>query len=343
MGALCAHCAVCRGLGYTGAMTSLPPLTNTPAGVDPMLWDLLSHPTQNLNPKEKLEAIIHYDESYPGTIELLGTAGAIPLVDIPNDIKMTVWVAMTQQPRHLMEGVLSNFTDWRLDNLGAFVMSITLLNDNCRQAYCAFVTNSLQHERWSRDNRKSLGREVGPRVYQLINRHIRDGVGNIDEVLEDMTRLMEPGDVQETLENLLLDLCTKLPGRLDDQCKRTKRAAEVILSLAASGADPHMRIERLEEIIAEQCPGVACVNQLDQVVWLRHINGLGPEGGQGEQDPVVDALLDLGSEWRVVYNAPHSNEATRGTLAWHAAVKRGLLGDLSNTPGRRAKAVVGKL
>lgn len=324
-------------------MTSFPLLTNTPAGVDPSLWELLNYPTQNVNPKQKIEALVHYDESHPGTFELLGTAGAIPLVDIPKDIKMTVWVAMTQQPRHLMEGVLVNFTDSKLANLGAFVVSITLINDDCRKAYCAFLQSSLEHERWGRENRKVLGTEVGTRVDHLINRHMRDGFRNMDEVLDDFTSFMEPKGVQQTLENLLLDLCTTLPGRMDNRLERTERAAGLIARLVSLGADPHVKIGRLEELITEQSPGVSCVNQLDQVVWLRHINGLGPEGGQGEQDPVVNVLLDLGAEWRVVYNAPHSNKATKSTLACHATVKRGLLGDISNTPVRRPNAAVGKL
>lgn len=324
-------------------MTSSRPSPSIPASVEPALWKLLTYPVGQLNPKEKLEELLGYEETHPGTFTLLGTPGSISLVNIPKDIKMTLWVAMTRQAACLMEGLLVNFTDWKLKNLDNFVMSVTLVNDDCRKAYCSFVTSSLEHEAHGRANQNSLNSEVAPRVVQLMARHVRDGVNNMAMIMEDMTGLMDDDGVQKVLENLLVDLCSHLPGRLDDRWARTERAAELISLLAARGADPHAKVQALDNIIREQSQEVRCVNQLDQMVWLRHINGLGPGGSQGEQDPVVDALLDCGAEWRVVYNAEHTNDAIKQTLSWHSAVKRGLLGDMSQTGVKRSLPAASKL
>ena len=266
----------------------------------------------------------------PEILRTMCHRGAIDLKTLTEKTAGMLFVMVAAGAPELLDGFLDNTIGDRIERLQEVVMTPTLIDGKTRDAYLGFLDRwKATANAWPSQVNEALSREITTRLSAIIHRHASEGVG---EAIEDIAMLLgetiSPHDVNRVFTEALLDLC-KSKVSLVNQHDFAARSGQSLLALIRAGADPHSASKELDRAKRISSEDVEHPNLLHQVLYFRSHYGLTPEGVPGERDPVIDALVAGGADWRAAMEAPDTTAAMKETLRQGEIVRRGLLEDLA--------------
>ena len=307
---------------------SSPP---TPAAIQQARAFLDRLDVRDISAREALGLMGSTFQENPEVLRTMCQRGAIDLKTFPEKTAGMLFVMVAAGAPELLDGFLDNAIGDRIERLQDVVMTPTLIDGKTRDAYLGFLNRwKATANAWPSQVNEAVSREITTRLSAIVHRHAREGVGeSIEEVVMALGETVSPHDVNRVFTESMLDLC-KSKVSLIDQHDFSARSGQSLLALIRAGANPHSvskELDRRSSRISSE--DVEHPNLLHQVLYFRSHYGLTPEGVPGERDPVIDALVAGGADWRAAMEAPGTTAAMKETLRQGEIVRRGLLEDLA--------------
>lgn len=292
------------------------------------LLDLLIHDGSWQQAGQLLSAIKQIDYADPTVFEILMEKGGFDLTTLPDVSRCTLWIySLQQHPNEQLHGLLHNLTGGNIHELKRVVPSPTLLIPAGRRHYIDFLNHHILH---NESDGTEVGMELSGRLVDMFEHYCKqDFPADPIPVLKDIIGIMGEGGSTTALRSLLILYCN-IPHAPKSAQHRVltqdehERLGELITAFAKLGADIHtpFDLKLKDEKQSKRNPAPVFTNALTQILWLRHHGKSGPNGGQGEYDPIINALISAGADWEDTMRSPECNEIMKKTLHQHPIVRK---------------------